>query len=65
MALFCPKKKLAKLFLLLQLFIRIANKPKEAILNYGLETGECSECGRKLTSSESIRLGIGPVCHMN
>lgn len=29
---------------------------------YGHETGECSVCGRTLTDSLSIQMGIGPIC---
>lgn len=27
-----------------------------------MHTGRCSACGRKLTTPESIRTGLGPVC---
>ena len=27
-----------------------------------LHHGRCGRCGRKLTTPESIRLGLGPVC---
>ena len=46
----------------LQVFVRFSKDTKQTLLNYGLETGECSICGRELTDSESIRIGIGPVC---
>jgi len=29
---------------------------------YGIETGNCSCCGRELTDQKSIEAGIGPVC---
>jgi hypothetical protein len=44
------------------LFIRFSQNVKDFIVNYGLETGECSICGRELTDPVSIKLGIGPVC---
>lgn len=47
---------------ILQLFVRFYKNTKNTILNYGLETGECSICGRELTDSKSIRRGVGPVC---
>ena len=46
----------------LQVFMRFSKNTKQTLLNYGLETGECSICGRELTDSESIRIGVGPVC---
>lgn len=42
--------------------IEAANDPLTAAIRYGRETGSCSCCGRDLTNSESIRLGIGPIC---
>lgn len=36
--------------------------PYSATKVYGLQTGSCSCCGRKLTNTLSVRLGIGPVC---
>lgn len=36
--------------------------PAAAARNHGLETGECSCCGRLLTDPESVRKGIGPIC---
>jgi len=33
-----------------------------AAVEYGRKTGICSCCGRTLTNSESIALGIGPIC---
>lgn len=35
---------------------------REAAIRYGLEIGECSNCGRRLTNRISRELGIGPVC---
>lgn len=34
------------------------------IVEYGLKTGECGICGKKLKDEKSIKLGIGPVCRM-
>jgi Family of unknown function (DUF6011) len=50
---------------ILQLFYRITeneNGLKEAIFSYGIETGQCSICGRTLTDTVSKMKGIGPVC---
>ncbi len=57
-----PDKNAKQIIPVLQVFARISKDTKKAFLNYGLETGECSICGRELTDSESIRRGIGPVC---
>ena len=39
-----------------------ATDPYSAAKLYGQNTGSCSCCGRELTNSLSIELGIGPVC---
>lgn len=57
-----PETNAKQIVPVLQVFIRFSKDTKQALLNYGLETGECSICGRELTDSESIRIGIGPVC---
>lgn len=31
-------------------------------IKYGLATGTCGICGRRLTDPESVALGIGPIC---
>lgn len=36
--------------------------PKAAAAAHGLESGNCSVCGRDLTDPESISIGIGPIC---
>lgn len=36
--------------------------PKAAAAAHGIESGNCSVCGRDLTDPKSIALGIGPVC---
>lgn len=36
--------------------------PYAAIRDYGIFTGECWVCKRKLTNPESIARGIGPIC---
>ena len=46
----------------IQLFVRFNADTKSHIINYGLETGECSECGRELTDPVSIKRGVGPTC---
>src|SRR5262249_50747865 len=35
---------------------------RESAIRYGLEIGECSNCGRRLTNRISRELGIGPIC---
>jgi hypothetical protein len=36
--------------------------PRAAASAYGLRSGKCGICSRKLTVPESIKTGIGPVC---
>ena len=40
----------------------VADDPYAAAQLYGQQTGSCSCCGRELTNSLSIELGIGPIC---
>jgi hypothetical protein len=40
----------------------VAEDPYSAVKLYGQNTGSCSCCGRELTNSLSIELGIGPIC---
>lgn len=40
----------------------IAADPAAAAKLHGLETGNCSCCGRLLTDPNSVALGIGPIC---
>lgn len=42
--------------------ILVVEDPAAAAKTYGLETGQCSCCGRELTNKDSIALGIGPIC---
>lgn len=35
---------------------------RQCAIRYGMEIGECSNCGRRLTNRISRELGIGPVC---
>lgn len=49
----------------IELIIKWNSDIKSAIAYYGVETGECSICGRKLTDRTSIKIGIGPVCRNN
>jgi hypothetical protein len=58
-----PQSNAKSIIPILQLFIRFSHDAKKMIINYGLETGECSICGRELTDKESIRRGMGPVCY--
>ncbi|MEN9998846.1 MAG: hypothetical protein RI922_1836 [Bacteroidota bacterium] len=57
-----PLSKDRNLGPMIQVFLSQTNNLTDAILHYGLQTGECSVCGRPLSDPESIRLGIGPVC---
>jgi hypothetical protein len=41
---------------------QVVNNPREEAVAYGLRTGICSVCSRKLTNGDSINSGIGPVC---
>jgi hypothetical protein len=50
---------------IIQLFITNASNIGKLQINYGLDTGECSICGRELTDATSIKRGIGPVCIKN
>lgn len=36
--------------------------PLVALKAYGILTGSCGVCGRKLEDEESVALGIGPIC---
>lgn len=40
----------------------VAADPYAAAKLYGQNTGSCTCCGRELTNSLSIELGIGPIC---
>lgn len=42
--------------------VEVASNPREAAIAYGRRTGSCAICSRELTNSESIELGIGPIC---
>ena len=47
---------------LIQRVQSVAADPYAAAQLYGQQTGSCSCCGRELTNSLSIELGIGPIC---
>ena len=47
---------------LIQRVQSVAADPYAAAKLYGQHTGSCSCCGRELTNSLSIELGIGPIC---
>jgi hypothetical protein len=57
-----PSQNAKNIIPILDLYYSISNNPRKAIINYGLETGECSICGRELTDKASIKRGVGPVC---
>jgi hypothetical protein len=44
----------------LNLFISFCNDPRKVIINYGLTTGECSDCGRELNDPISIKRAAKP-----
>lgn len=37
--------------------------PVAVMAKYGIETGVCGVCGRRLTDPESVARGIGPTCY--
>jgi uncharacterized protein DUF6011 len=39
-----------------------SDDPMSAMREYVLRSSRCGVCGRKLTTPDSIRLGIGPIC---
>jgi hypothetical protein len=41
---------------------KIAQNPEEFAIKFGLLTGRCGVCNRKLTNPESRERGIGPEC---
>lgn len=41
---------------------RIEADPKQAMLDYGLQSGVCGRCSSPLTDPESLARGIGPKC---
>ncbi len=57
-----PMENIKNIIPIISIFMRNVADFKSYILNYGLESGECSVCGRTLTDRFSIRMGIGPVC---
>jgi hypothetical protein len=36
--------------------------PRQASIDFGLQSGSCGVCHSPLTNEESLKLGIGPVC---
>ncbi len=42
--------------------IAACKAPEESAIAFGKRFGQCSCCGRTLTNSLSIELGIGPIC---
>lgn len=45
-----------------QLIMKALDFPRDAVVEYGRNTGKCSCCGQLLTNQQSIDLGIGPIC---
>jgi hypothetical protein len=41
---------------------KIAANPQEYATSYGHMTGNCNICGRDLRATNSVALGIGPIC---
>ncbi len=60
-----PSENSRNLIPIIQLFVRNSHQLDKLQINYGLETGECSICGRELTDPISIKQGIGPICVKN
>lgn len=48
-----------------QAIIKACATPIESAVAYGVTSGQCSCCNRKLTNKLSIELGIGPICREN
>ena len=44
------------------LIARIADDPKKAAVDYGLNSGHCGLCHSPLSDPESLARGLGPVC---
>lgn len=42
----------------------IEEDPKQAMIDYGLQTKVCGRCGSPLTDPDSRARGIGPICAM-
>ena len=46
--------------------LAVLTSGREAMVNglkaYGMASGKCGVCGKKLTTPASIKLGIGPIC---
>lgn len=57
------EKDLKNFVPIFRFFISFSHSPKDVMLNYGLDTRECSVCFRELTTARSIEIGMGPVCY--
>lgn len=57
-----PAENPKEIIPIIKLFFRFNKESNTMIINYGLQTGECSDCGRELTDPLSIQLGRGPIC---
>lgn len=42
--------------------VLLGGKMADGLKAYGIRSGKCGVCGRKLTTPESLKAGIGPVC---
>lgn len=58
-----PNPKCKSIMPAIEIFTSFSNDPLKMMIHYGLETGECSVCGRPLVDTLSITRGIGPVCY--
>ena len=47
---------------LVEFIEQVNSDPKGALVSYGKMTSHCGCCGLPLTNTESIRIGIGPIC---
>ena len=41
---------------------QIDHDPRQASIDFGIQSGTCGVCSSPLTNAESLKLGIGPVC---
>lgn len=40
----------------------IERDPRQAMINYGLQSGVCGRCSSPLSDPESLARGLGPIC---
>jgi hypothetical protein len=57
-----PDKNAIGIIPVIRFFMRSSGPIEEAILYYGVQTGNCPICNKELTDPLSLAKGIGPVC---